>query len=137
MGREISIAPNQPPGEAESFPDPKSLWHSRVNGNLAELRTLRRTPPDDHSAVQPTAAALASAFSFVESIDVSDPPLPQIVPGAHGSLQFEWECGPRELYVRFERDGTGSFVKVDRGISSEEANLPPSSHSLMSWLINR
>jgi hypothetical protein len=137
MGRDVSIAPNQAIADVESFRDSKSPWHLRVCGTLAELRNLRRTPADDHSAAQPTPAALAGAFSFVQSIDAADLPLPQIVPGAQGSLQFEWECGPRELYVRFERDGTGSFVKVDGGIASEEENLPASSHSLMTWLISR
>src|SRR5271155_1800990 len=118
------------------FRDHKSLWHMRISGNLAELRGLRRVPSDDHSAAQPTAAALSGAFSFAESIDLLDLPLPQIVPGVNGSLQFEWERGLRELYVRFERDGTGTFVKVYQGIPSEEANIPVSANTLMHWLIN-
>jgi len=96
-------------------------FESRVNEELDRLGSL---PPnwDCEGAPRLDPAIIEAAREFISRLPEDIATIPAVVPSAAGTLQFEWDAGPRSLELEIETPSTIHYLKwhPEEGVEEED-----------------
>lgn len=121
----------------EVFSVLENTWCASLLEKISGFRSLRPNW-NSYGSPPPSETAIRNAIQFVVLMEDEDP-RPRVLPVSGGGIQFEWNCGERELELEFLPDGKVELLKVpDRESVGEEGRADSVNRieveKLFSWL---
>ncbi len=123
----------------EVLHETKAIWRVKALKKLDEIGRLQENW-DSYGGLPLKPEVREAAIRLLHKIGATELPVPGVVLGSAGTVQFEWQANGRELEVEVLADGRIGFLKVWEGSQMEEGELESSSDPgvgrLIDWLLN-
>lgn len=107
-----------------------------------KLNALARLPAnwDSHDGLPLQPAIFDAALAVLGWLERQELPVPGVVLGSAGTVQFEWQCDGRELQIEILTPAAIGWLKISVDGSMEERRDEPSSpeqvRRLIEWLLH-
>lgn len=108
--------------DSDIIPKPSSEWQETAIKCVLKVLNLPLNW-DSYGSPPPTKKAMGSAIKLLQSIDLENFQVPNVVPVSGGGIQIEWTIEDRELELEFLPDGSIEFLKCENGEPFEEGKI--------------